>query len=371
MAQPGYQGLDGFVAVPENFLRNQFSVEQSIYPADLMGPTSPYGNNMVVFYISVQNDSKLVKDGNVNIVNGPTLQREGTRSNLEDSKLSPDNARLVIKGEVAIGGAAAGAAAGEIAQSFAGSVWSGLKGKIASKVGTGFGVGAAIASGLEKRETKTIQQAIGLYIPNNLAAAYSMGWDTQNTLAGTAAVDAMEAFEKSTKGFWGTGKDTASVGASALTSAVLSKTGAASRLSATTGNPKKEQIFQGVDFRNFTFDYKFYPRSASEAEKVKKIVHLFKLHMHPEFSPTDGNYLFLYPSEFDIRYYHRASADSEWVENLNIHRHTSCVLANMNVGYGDTGAFSSFHDGHPTQISMSLQFKEIAILTKENIQNGF
>ncbi len=393
MAQPNSTGLDGFVNDPQTY-SSEFTVEQSIYPADLMGPASPYGNNMVVFYISVQNDSKLVTENAVKFVNGDVLEREGNGSNLANLKLNKRVAKTAIKGEVAAGGVIAGAAVGETGRTVLNTFKSGKKGgwRVGTKFAAGFGGLAALSSGLTRHQTKTTSQAIALYMPNNLSTTYSMGWDSQNTVIGTGAIEAMQAaYEASTAGpsVSSFSPDPVAMAAravkkgesgliaggskfgSALTSKVLSSTATASRLSATTGNPKKEQIFQGVDFRTFTFDYRFMPRSAAEATKVQNIIKLFKLHQHPEFSPTEGNYFYLYPSEFDIRYYHRASPDSEWVENLNIHRHTSCVLSTMTVNYGDAGVYSSFVDGHPTQISMSLQFKELALLTKENIQHGF
>ena len=72
--------------------------------------------------------------------------------------------------------------------------------------------------------------------------------------------------------------------------------------------------------------------------------------------------------QFDIEYYHGSKDGGQ--ENLNIHRHTSCVLTEMNVNYTPNGNFSTFIEGRPTQINVSLTFKELTILTKELIQQG-
>jgi hypothetical protein len=85
--------------------------------------------------------------------------------------------------------------------------------------------------------------------------------------------------------------------------------------------------------------------------------------MHPEYKDAN-NFLFLYPSEFDIEYFHAGK------ENLNIHRHTSCVLTEMNVNYTPNGNFSTFIEGRPSQINVSLTFKELTVLTKELIAQG-
>ena len=134
-------------------------------------------------------------------------------------------------------------------------------------------------------------------------------------------------------------------------------------LSAATGtaaNPKKEQVFQGVEFRTFTFEYQFYPRDEFEAANILNIIYEFKYHMHPEFK-SELNYVWIYPSEFDIIYYTGGK------ENLNLHKHTSCVLTDMQVNYTPNGNFSVFDNGMPTQINLSMSFKELQLASKETI----
>jgi hypothetical protein len=136
------------------------------------------------------------------------------------------------------------------------------------------------------------------------------------------------------------------------------------KVSGTAANPKKEQLFRNVDFRTFSFNYQFFPRSKEEAQKVQAIIKTFKLHMHPEFKDA-SNFLYTYPSEFDIYYYQNGQ------ENMNIHRHTSCVLTDMNISYTPQGILSTFEDGMPTQINVQLQFKELALLHKQAIADGY
>jgi hypothetical protein len=85
--------------------------------------------------------------------------------------------------------------------------------------------------------------------------------------------------------------------------------------------------------------------------------------MHPEYKDENA-FLYVYPSEFDIAYYNGTD------ENLNVHRHTSCVLTEMNINYTPQGRFNSFEGGMPTQINMVLTFRELVPLTKERIKDG-
>jgi hypothetical protein len=43
----------------------------------------------------------------------------------------------------------------------------------------------------------------------------------------------------------------------------------------------------------------------------------------------------------------------------------------MTVQYAPQGQFTSFDNGMPTQINITLNFRELALLTKEKIQDGF
>ena len=105
------------------------------------------------------------------------------------------------------------------------------------------------------------------------------------------------------------------------------------------------------------------PKSAEEAQKVRDIIKMFKFHMHPELVGGLG-LMFLYPSEFEIKYMYRGE------ENTYFNKISTCVLEDMNVEYGGD-IFASFEDGQPVEVNMSLRFKELEVLTKERIAEGF
>lgn len=77
--------------------------------------------------------------------------------------------------------------------------------------------------------------------------------------------------------------------------------GAASTLlgyAAYARNPFQALIFQGMDFRTFTFDYNLVARSAKEADAIKKIILTLKKGLVPDFTETFENNLFKYPKMF-------------------------------------------------------------------------
>ena len=133
-------------------------------------------------------------------------------------------------------------------------------------------------------------------------------------------------------------------------------------------NPYMEVLFDAMQLRTFTYNFKFAPRNQQEAYEVQKIIQLFRFHMAPELRPGVNRYLGL-PSQFDIHYMF-LSKDGQASENNYYNRIATCVLQDCKVNYTPEGV-KSFEDGGPTQTTMTLTFKEIELLTKDKIAEGF
>lgn len=322
---------------------NKYRIDQMSYPMDLMSPE--YGGNYAIFYINISDASRLALTEETVELNPSTEARmrgslvanakkltdiaEGSMR--EANKVLPDVAKIDIE---------------------------------AVKTAVPFNA----------RSQRRLKTAIAMHIPNQLSVSYRTNWGTlENTAtaqalmsAGSSGVNAVAAAlsnnptaaKKNVSDAAGTGIE-AGV-ANKFLGPNAKNGGLISAATGTASNPKKEQNFEGVEFRKFTFDYQFYPRNEVEAQNVLNIIHQFKLHMHPEFK-SELNYVWIYPSEFDITYY------TSGVENLNLHKHTSCILESMSVNYTPNGSFSVFANGMPTQINISLEFKELQLASKETI----
>ena len=225
------------------------------------------------------------------------------------------------------------------------------------------------SSGLQStRPTHTrISNSIVLYTPaQGLEANYSVNYEAVETgligfLAERGASNFIEGLSTATgeivRGFVDT--VSSALGAGGLR-AVLDKSKARAK------NPKKEQIFRDVPFREFNFAYEFYPRNEREQENVHKIIELFKFHMHPQIAP---NRYFVVPSEFQITYMYRDKA------NLWFPKISRCILKDMKVNYAPEGVVTTFRENDrgapPVGINMSLSFAEIEIMTKNTIAQGY
>lgn len=333
------------------YYADKYKASSKRYPLDLFDPKSQYGGNMVVFYINVTEGSKLINE-KTNIV---TPDNNELRGAVQREALS--------KGAVVTTGAVLGGVTGTVLGS----------GAAGATVGAAGGAITTTNKTSMVRETKRLAESIALYVPYKVQSRYSMNWQEQDLAIPLGLAQASDNIADAFNAFKGSGLQAAgnvlseTIGPAAQAAAIGATGGYGDLLSSISGkaiNPKKEQIFKGVDFRTFSFDYTFAPRNSAEAQQVKDIIKLFKLHMHPEYLDQES-YLFLYPSEFDIYYYSGSQ------ENMNLYRHTTCVLQEMTVDYSPNNTFSTFEDGMPTQINVNLLFRELSILTKDEIMDGF
>lgn len=368
--------------------KNKYSIDNMTYPSDLHDDM--YGGNMVVFYININNASKFQTDGNSNM-------GSISMSNLDIPRIRMTT-EAVPQTALGLTGAAIGStAAKDIAigtlGGMASGVWNAISGYASGgmagatkAIGTGmvkgFGAGATAAlaqagvgaltlgaaasiGGTTTREQKRLTTAIALHVPNQVNVKYSTSWEATDTadLYMTSAVgsEALKAITlDNNSNLTGVGKEVAAnIGLSTGKNA-----GAVSAATGLAPNPRKELVFKGVDYRTFQFDYDFFPRDEIEAKKVESIINAFKFHMQPEFKDSNS-FLYLYPSEFDITYY-----TGHGTENLHLNRHTSCVLTDLSINYTPNGHFTTFANGMPTQIKMSLTFKELTTMSKELIIKG-
>lgn len=340
----------------------KYNIKNYSYPEDIM--TDVYGKNYAIFYINVSIDSKIINDKTVEYVDDYAPRDRGQLIGINTKFYNnPQSA------EAKAGMITAGATGSAIQGGLIGGLFAGKKGAAAgaalNAAPDALMIGAAATqAGSVTRAQKRLKTAIALHIPNQLAVRYSTNWGDEDTFGYQAVVSGAEAITKAIQGGGAKnlGNDAASiVGAIGLKS---DKQGpAASASLGLAANPKKEQIFKGVDYRTFQFDYQFFPRSPEEAQNVLNIIQEFKYHMHPEFKDTN-NFLYIYPSEFDIFYYQNGK------ENLNIHRHTSCVLKELNINYTPNGMFTTFDNGMPTQINIQMTFVELGLMDKDKIKNG-
>ena len=352
-----------------NRTEGKYNIGTYTYPEGL-GNSSDL-QHYIAFFINVRGKSKFNKQVGIN--NNTQKILEDVKVGQGQNRLDPNRTSQAITAAGVVAGAGAGGAA---------SLLSGLKdGKLSktelvgAAVGTATGavVAAGVAKGLqalgvlEPDTLKRISDVITLHIQDKPSTSYSINYQDKElgTLGGllaggSSATDSTETL-----------KDIGSEGGRAIVSGIVSAVsgamgGAGGNLlelgTKQKTNSFREQFFESIDYRTFNFKHTFMPRSPAEAESVRRILNLFKFHMHPELS--QAGLFYIYPSEFEIKYFYRDR------ENTYFDKISSCVLEDMSVEYGGD-IFSTFDDGNPVEVNLTLKFKELELLTKERITQGY
>ena len=256
----------------------------------------------------------------------------------------------------------------------------------AGKTALGTTAAAAISEAVTiKNKLKRIDTSIAIYMPETVITQYEHNWDAvslttamgalgQNAALGGDLVSNLESLGKTTgdnvRTSGGKPYNNYDNGVAAETAARIAKaTGQvgegfselALRSAGRALNPQVEMVFTGTQNRTYVFEFDFQPRSQKEAKEIFNIIKVFKGFAAPEIATEGKGRYFIPPAEFDIRFFFKNT------ENPIIAKISTCALVSIAVDYNRTGPFATFNDGMPVHIHVTLQFKEMDIITRELI----
>ena len=238
-------------------------------------------------------------------------------------------------------------------------------------------------SRMSKDANRLMKYLIELPIPQDLSDSNSVTWgeDRANALELAALAVAQEAMQgnigenavnlaQTAVTALNTGidipglkSDTQAAVRAALSGAAIGALGSnvspQSVISRSTGqilNNNLELLFQGVNLRTFPYSITFSPRDQDEARIVKDIIRRLKTSMAPkagEFDGTAGGIFIQSPDVFQLKFL------KDDVDHPFLHSFKLCALTGMSVNYTNAGTYSTYEDGTPVNIRMSLTFKEL------------
>lgn len=238
------------------------------------------------------------------------------------------------------------------------------------------------------RFTRRIEQSIALYMPtplifntHNLYEEVSLTKLAGKLMIGGAALSgaATASFQNLARGLGATGKVLAGLAAAATGAAGLTMGAAGSTLAnprstvssiaKLTGNPinpMNEIVFSSTQVRQFAFELLMAPRNEKESENIYAIIKTLRFHASPEINTNTYGLTWIPPAEFDITFFNKGS------ENMNMLRINTCILERIEVDYAPAaGTFSTFRNGHPVAIRLSLGFRELEPIHKQRVLQGF
>ena len=338
----------------------------------------------VIFSILARENSKAFNGGNGSL--GAGTAKEASKG---VDNIAIENGFIGKIGSIGVGGAAIGTALANPAA----AAGVGIAGFIAKNFGM-FGIGKddGVSDILESVEDKVgeltekvakyagsvnkvvrTEKIIKLYTPQSPQEEYGAGWtDVEFGLAGALANSGSSLVDQLKSMGDPNGSPAARERAIRLITGMTNVTQAAGfnfrlqdAIELQTGkipNPFKQQLFKGMNFRSFAYTFKFIPRNQAELTSTYEIISTFRKHMHPE--RTD-DFFIMYPSTFEIEYQYRG-ATNKWLTKI-----ADCALVNMKVDFGAGGALTTFQNtgGAPTEITIEMQFRELALITREHFDD--
>jgi len=254
-----------------------------------------------------------------------------------------------------------------------------------------------------QKSSKRVGTQIALYMPPQVSVKYGLKYGDVNISA--AAEDAANVAGSLKEGELLASAGNAVGGVATLAQKAVGKIGGGITDTFTTGlkeltfiksgkivTDKMELLFEGVDRRSFTFEFTFIPKSPEEANQVFLIVNSFKIAMLPKYTESfnavaaaigiDGSSgisdlgrdrTLTIPTTMDIKYYMQKK-DGTAKENGYLNKISTCYLKSMDIKYGGdryTAYEEDFRGASPQSTSVTMEFAEIEIITKEAALQGY
>ncbi len=215
-----------------------------------------------------------------------------------------------------------------------------------------------------KGSERKVVSSMAIYMPQNLKFNLRADYGPAEIGIGTGVIATL-------KDFYQSDFDTANIGAalqqagkgiigasSFLTGGLLG--GASAALQRRTGiapSAMSEMIFNGIDYREFGFTFKFTPRSKKESDTVNKMVNQFKMAMLPERYGTGSIAAYKVPFEFVIRFM-KGTKINPFIEQIGL-----CACTAVETDLGDK--FSTHSHGDPVTTNLTVTFRELELIEKQ------
>lgn len=230
------------------------------------------------------------------------------------------------------------------------------------------------------RDGQPSQEVVGtvqLFLPENIKNTTKQNF--QNTNNGTALSGMANIIEqgnadnppemsgvlKTLKGIIGGAGDviSASLGAGGE-SATLAAQSALGK-GRTTAAANRHTLYQGPEYRSFSYAYNLMPKSEQESNVLTDIIEFFRMNMSPELSGNAGNF-FTPPNYFELKYM------IDGVESKHLNKIKPCVLTDFDVEFGGNGSFGMFvSSGASSVVNLSMTFQEVQLITRSDVKAGY
>jgi len=191
---------------------------------------------------------------------------------------------------------------------------------------------------------KKTDGAVKLYVPNKFSENISQSWSSKGIIGDIGG--ALRAFGRGAMER-GAGK----IGAR-LTAEYIRKTGA-------VVNPREELLYDGPQFRNFSFSFSFVPKNENETQVVRKIITFFKKYSLPEGSFNSGSLKF--PNVWEMQVSDGHFTDMGWKDR-------TFAITSIDIDNAPEGEYVTLPNGFPARIDVVLTLQETRVLYQHEIE---
>jgi hypothetical protein len=198
---------------------------------------------------------------------------------------------------------------------------------------------------------KTPIKTIALYMPDTVAFPYAASYGSTSL---------KDVIVSATSAIPGIGKLTSTVNSiaeSPATKLLLNVSGLAI-------NPREQVLFDGITFREYQLAFTFTPTSRDEAIEVRNIIKEFRGAMAPTINSGKAGMFYDIPNTFDVDFLFNGT------RNRHISRVAESVMTSIDVNYAPNG-WSAHTDGAPVQTTVTMNFREIELIDKNMINQGY
>lgn len=163
-------------------------------------------------------------------------------------------------------------------------------------------------------------------------------------------------------------------------------------------NPKVEVLYRDTALRDFEFNLIMAPTSKTESDNLKNITQVLRQYSSPKLLTgysdprasyigvanqlsygggipgvlsSQGGGIFSTPCEFIIQFFYQDEKTGRQIENPNIPKIGRCVLTDIQLAYNPNAEWNTFHDASPLSAQLFMRFKEMRVIDRQNIENGY
>lgn len=128
-----------------------------------------------------------------------------------------------------------------------------------------------------------------------------------------------------------------------------------------TRNPHTALLFQGMQLRTFTLDFRISPRDQGKSRELDALIKRMKISMHPSYNSTFNLFALDYPSLFKVEF---VSLPHEGYPKIDF-----SFVTDINVSTSQQGNVM-YRDGYPAFVNLRIQLKEIDMKTRESFDSS-